>query len=61
MTPDKIFPRSYMDFEQKYQKDPGMNRVKKISYMVFVPLICVQKGFSLTASFQERFPVARLS
>ena len=25
---DKIFPRSYMDFEQKYQKDPGMNRVK---------------------------------
>ena len=26
--PDKIFPRSYMDFEQKYQKDPGMNRVK---------------------------------
>ena len=50
-----------MDFEQKYQKDPGMNRVKKISYMVFVPLICVQKGFSLTASFQERFPVARLS
>ena len=25
--PDKIFPRSYMDFEQKYQKDPGMNRV----------------------------------
>ena len=27
--PHKIFPRSYMDFEQKYQKDPGMNRVKK--------------------------------
>ena len=25
---DKIFPRTYMDFEQKYQKDPGMNRVK---------------------------------
>ena len=23
-----ISPRSYMDFEQKYQKDPGMNRVK---------------------------------
>ena len=23
-----MFPRSYMDFEQKYQKDPGMNRVK---------------------------------
>ena len=29
IPPDKIFPRSYMDFEQKYQKDPGMNRVKK--------------------------------
>ena len=28
IPPDKIFPRSYMDFEQKYQKDPGMNRVK---------------------------------
>ena len=28
ILPDKIFPRSYMDFEQKYQKDPGMNRVK---------------------------------
>ena len=27
IPPDKIFPRSYMDFEQKYQKDPGMNRV----------------------------------
>ena len=26
--PDKIFPGSYMDFEQKYQKDPGMNRVE---------------------------------
>ena len=24
---DKIFPRTYMDFEQKYQKDHGMNRV----------------------------------
>ena len=30
IPPDKIFPRSYMDFEQKYQKDPGMNRVKQI-------------------------------
>ena len=30
IPPDKIFPRSYMDFEQKYQKDPGMNRVKKV-------------------------------
>ena len=29
IPPDKFFPRSYMDFEQKYQKDPGMNRVKK--------------------------------
>ena len=29
MPPDKIFPRSYMDFEQKYQKDPGMNRVNQ--------------------------------
>ena len=29
IPPDKIFPRSYMDFEQKYQKDPGMNRVNK--------------------------------
>ena len=28
---DKIFPRSYMDFEQKYQKDPGVNRVKAIN------------------------------
>ena len=28
IPPDKIFSRSYMDFEQKYQKDPGMNRVK---------------------------------
>ena len=28
IPPDKIFPRSYMDFEQKYQKDPSMNRVK---------------------------------
>ena len=28
IPPDRIFPRSYMDFEQKYQKDPGMNRVK---------------------------------
>ena len=27
IPPDKIFPRSFMDFEQKYQKDPGMNRV----------------------------------
>ena len=27
IPPDKIFPRRYMDFEQKYQKDPGMNRV----------------------------------
>ena len=24
IPPDKIFPRSYMDFEQKYQKDPGI-------------------------------------
>ena len=31
---DKIFPRSYMDFEQKYQKDPGMNRVKEFSYNI---------------------------
>ena len=30
IPPDKIFPRSFMDFEQKYQKDPGMNRVKGI-------------------------------
>ena len=29
IPPDKISPRSYMDFEQKYQKDPGMNRVKE--------------------------------
>ena len=29
IPPDKIFPRRYMNFEQKYQKDPGMNRVKK--------------------------------
>ena len=29
--PDKIFPRSYMDFEKKYQKDPGMNRVNTAS------------------------------
>ena len=29
IPPDKIFPRSYMDFEQKYQKDPGMNRVNE--------------------------------
>ena len=29
IPPDRIFPRSYMDFEQKYQKDPGMNRVKE--------------------------------
>ena len=28
IPPDKIFPRSYIDFELKYQKDPGMNRVK---------------------------------
>ena len=28
IPPDKIVPRSYMDFEKKYQKDPGMNRVK---------------------------------
>ena len=28
ILPDKIFPRSYMDFEQKYQNDPSMNRVK---------------------------------
>ena len=28
IPPDRIFPRSYMDFEQKYQKYPGMNRVK---------------------------------
>ena len=28
IPPDKIFPRSYMDFEQKYQKDPGMNKDK---------------------------------
>ena len=28
IPPDKIFPRSYMDFEQKYQKDPSMSRVK---------------------------------
>ena len=31
MPPDKIFHRSYMDFEQKYKKDPGMNRVKLVS------------------------------
>ena len=29
ITPDKIFPKSYMDFEQKYQKDPGMDRVNE--------------------------------
>ena len=36
IPPDKIFPRSYMDFEQKYQKDPGMNRVnaQKAPYKV---------------------------
>ena len=31
IPPDKIFPRSYMDFEQKYQKDPGMSRVGDLS------------------------------
>ena len=29
IPPDKIFPRSYMDFEQKYQKDPGSYRVNE--------------------------------
>ena len=29
ILPDKIFPRSYMDFEQKYQKDPSMNQQVK--------------------------------
>ena len=29
IPPDKIFPKSYMDFEQKYQKDPGMDRVNE--------------------------------
>ena len=35
IPPDKIFPRSYMDFEQKYQKDflrvPG-KKEKKLKY-----------------------------
>ena len=36
IPPDKIFPRSYMDFEQKYQKDPG-------SYMVIA--VCFPNTF----------------
>ena len=31
---DQIFPRSYMDFEQKYQKDPGMNRVNTSDFLM---------------------------
>ena len=39
IPPDEIFPRSYMDFEQKYQKDPGMNRVKvKRQFFLTPPL-----------------------
>ena len=40
IPPDKIFPRSYMDFEKKkYQKDPGMNRVKvKRQFFLTPPL-----------------------
>ena len=34
IPPDKIFPRSYMDFE--YQKDPGMNRVKNNTPLVMI-------------------------
>ena len=35
---DKIFPRGYMDFEQKYQKDHGMNRVKDMKIALLRPL-----------------------
>ena len=40
-----------MDFEQKYQKDPGMNRVKKLNFhllslrQVSTRPYCAQKGF----------------
>ena len=36
MISQKKFPRSYMDFEEKYQKDPGMNRVNLTSEDVFL-------------------------
>ena len=35
-----MFPRSYMDFEQKYQKDPGMNRVKGIFFFAKKIFLC---------------------
>ena len=37
-----------MDFEQKYQQDPGMNRVKKVS-----PLLDIEDSILQTFRYRE--------
>ena len=55
IPPDKIFPRSYMDFEQKYQKDPGMNRVNimSTSYHHIVISLSALDGLVSAALFEH--------
>ena len=47
IPPDKIFPRRYMNFEQKYQKDPGMNRVKREKSQLRSSNFCVEDNGTL--------------
>ena len=41
-----------MDFEQKYQKDPGMNRVKESPQSIFIKIIFISWSVQETSLFE---------